>query len=250
MACFCELPREKLTLLNQSFYEIGLQLNLLKKEILSNPITGKFLLSPYTKSQEEIELLDRTWERICNSFCQKNNVPGFGKRVLMCTNGGIVFLNVQTYNPRIPKLSLSYTIVQTIIQSNFIYTELSDKPVNLLNIDKPPYPFNPEQTDISNVVLKSTSQSKSTNILLCGSTTPPPTDPNNTTPTRPKAIFFEDVSNHASRKEIAMVLTSRLKKPYGYSSRFSETNFNINYYVATNIVGNDGYEIVIRLSYF
>ena len=250
MVSLCQLPREKLTLLGISFYEIGQQLNILKKEILAHPKTIQFLLSPYTQTQEDIELVDRIWERIASRFCCENNIPGFGKRVLMSTNGGIVFLNVQTYNPTIPKLSLSYTIVQTILQTNYMYTDPSEEPVYSLNIDKPPYPFNPEHTDISNVVFQSTSQSQGTIILLCGSNTPPPTDPNDTTPTQTKAIFFENVPNHASRKEMSMVLTSRLKKPFGYASRFSETNFNVNYYVATNIVGNDGYDILIRLSYF
>jgi hypothetical protein len=83
-------------------------------------------------------------------------------------------------------------------------------------------------------------------MLKCGSNDFPATDPNNLEPQNCIATTFLEEPIHTGRKEIVQAMTNS----YGWCSRYSETIFVPNYYVATKLEGNDGYGIFIRLSYF
>jgi hypothetical protein len=245
-----DLPKQNLLGLGMTFYDIGVQLSALKTEILTHPTTRTFLRAPYQQTTDFILNLDRLWNRICSRFCQQRAPLNYGRRVLICSNSGSVFLNVQTYNADIPKLAFSYSIVEFPIHLNYQYSAPSVTPVNFQNIPESASPFNPENTNYSAVVTNSASQILESPGVLCGSPTPPPTDPSNLTPSQSTATTFAILANHLTRKEIQMVVVNPYTDSYGYASRFSDTNFATNYYVCTPIYGNDGYVVYLRLSYF
>lgn len=250
--CPLSLPTEPIRGLGKSFSEIGAELAALKEQLLALPITRAFLASPYTQTQASVEQLDRTWALLNSRLCNENVPTGYGKRVLMCTNGGHVFLNVQTYDSSISALSQSYYVVIVSPQVNFIYTAQppATTPVTTININPPPYSFNPDNIDISKVVSDPSTQVLSVltpSTLLCGCPQPPPTTAE---PAAYQATSFELLENHLTRKEVQQAIAKVNGCAYGYASRYSDTNFLVNYYVATTITGSDGYEVCLRLSYF
>ncbi|NDE17414.1 hypothetical protein EBZ80_21030 [bacterium] len=246
------LPAAPIAGLGLSFRDIGFELMALKAQILAQPVTAPFLASPYTQTQASVELLDRVWEDVATTACQTNVPEGYGKRVVMCTNGGHVFINVQTYDATIPQLAKSFYVAWIQPSVNFIYppSPPPTAPLTTIEIQPPPLVYNPNEINIDNVVNNPNTPARTLlqpGTLLCTSPNPPPAG---TAPAGYTATSFEMVENHMTRREIQQAMTSLEEDPVGWASRYSDTNFYVNYYVATTIVGADGYVVCLRLSYF
>lgn len=231
------VPNEKNSVINRSFRDIAKELKKFKKILLADPVTKDFLKSPYSKTREQVEFLDRVWTVFANKLVNDtSNLPnGCGKRILFCENGGKVFIDTSTYIEGNPKW-LNYSIFYGPVKSNIKMNAESDKPT------LPPenITFNPEELDLEK--LNNTPLEEMT-IIRAGSTQPPF---KNTNPEKTKPVHFQILENHATRKEIIMALSNE----YGYASRYSDTIFTPNWYVATQLFGKDGDSTYLRLSYF
>lgn len=246
------LPAAPIPDLGLSFRDLGVELMALKAQILAQPITPPFLASPYTQTQATVEQLDRVWASVAQTVCQTDVPQGFGKRVVMCTNSGHVFINVQTYDATIPQLAESFYVTWIQPSVNFIYAPPvpPTSPVTTIQIQPPPLVYNPDQINIDNVTTNPNSPATALltpGTLLCTSPNPPPTG---AAPAGYTATSFQMVENHMTRREIQQAMTSPEENPVGWASRYSDTNFDVNYYVATTIAGADGYLVCLRLSYF
>ena len=106
------VPNEKNAGINKSFRDIAKELKKFKKILWADPVTKDFLKSPYSKTREQVEFLDRVWTVFANKLVNDtSNVPkGYGKRILFCTNGGKVFIDVSTYVKDSPKW-LNYSMI-------------------------------------------------------------------------------------------------------------------------------------------
>lgn len=235
-----KIPCKKISDLNKSFRDIAKELNKYKKILHAHPITKDFLKNPYNKSREQIERLDRVWTILANNVVNDtSNIPsGYGKRILFCTNGGIVFIDTTTYisgNSKWLNYSICFGEVLGKIRTTDDGLSSSSSIITLT--------FNPEEIEIEEI---NTNYTKQSNSIRSGSNEPPKLDINDLTPLRSKAVNFQLLDNHSTRKEIQ----NTYSKNYGYASRYSDTIYTQNYYVATTITGADGYLCVVRLSYF
>ena len=242
-----KLPNKPITNLGISFRKIAYKLEKFKKKILSYPLTKEFLKNPYYQSEEFINNIDRLWARVANETVNDylDIPPGFGKRILFCSNDGNVFIDVSTYI-KDSKKWLNFSILALNTLQNYKFINNPTVPQYNVNINSNSQTFNYEQTNYDNVINNSNDQSKIFTILKCGSKTPPSLDPNDLTPQKTTATTFQEVDLHTTRTEIIQSINTK----YGYTSRYSGTTFTPNYYVATQLNGADEYTVFIRLSYF
>lgn len=240
------VPSNSIKELGLSFRGIAQQLCIFKNNLLSYPLVQQFLEDPYYQSYDNVVNLDRLCNRLANKMVNdiEDVPPGFGKRILFCTNDGSVFLDVSTFIP--DSKWLNYTIVSLTKNSNYKFIENPYDTQYNSNVNSCSDSFNYEETDWSNVIINNNTQSSKFITLKCGSNTEPNKDPNELSPQKTTAIDFFEMDNHTTRAEIIQSITN----PYGWASRYSSTNFTINYYVATQLTGVDGYNFFIRLSYF
>lgn len=242
-----KVPNYKITGLNLSFRDIAKQLCEFKNELLSDPLTKDFLSDPYNKTGDEINNIDILWSRISNKVVNNTTgvTPGYGKRILFASNDGHVFIDVSTFIENSKKW-LNFSIIALNQFNNYKFIDNPQVPQynNFLNSNS--LTFNYENTDYSNVINNGNTPNDFFNIIKCGSTSYPPTDINNLTPQNTKAISFRSVDLHTTRKEII----ESISNTYGYTSRYSDTTFTPNYYVATTLNGANGYSIFVRLSYY
>ena len=236
-----KVPCEIILGLNKSFKDIAKELKTYKKMLKAHPITTEFLKNPYNQTREQVEHLDRVWMIIANNVVNDtSNIPsGYGKRITFCANGGKVFIDTTTYLNGSSQW-LNYSIVfgdiswkiRTIdaLSSSAIFSTVT---------------FNPHETDIEEMN-NNTIYATQSDSFRVGSVEPPVLNINNLTPQKTKAVTFQLIENHLTRKEIQ----DASSKKYGWASRFSDTIFSPNYYVASTITGADGYLCFVRLSYF
>jgi hypothetical protein len=240
------VPNIPINGLGLSFRDIAQQLCLFKNNLKSYSLSQQFLSNPYNQSYETINNLDRLWARLANQTVNDSSgIPaGYGKRILFCANDGNVFIDVSTFYQNTKWMN--YSMVALNKFTNYKFINNPTEPQYNINVNSQSQTFNYEDTNWYNVTTDSSEQSKKFTTLKCGSTSPPPSDPNNLTPQGTTAVSFLEVDLHTTRKEIIQSIT----QPYGWSSRYSETVFSPNYYVATQLNGVDGYNIFVRLSYY
>lgn len=240
-----KVPNEKISGLGLSFREIAVQLCLLKKRILSYPRTQDFLLNPYGKTKAEIEELDIFWQTIGNQFVNdKSNIPaGYGRNCSFIANNGKLFIDVFTFEPG---KDTNNSIVEISLNQNIAVVPQPTQPVYITNTDSPPFPYNPQEIDISNLINNPSTQVNQYRILSALSKTPPNLDLNNLKPEKYTATKFFFNESASSRKEIIQAVSQK----YGWASRYGELTFSPSYFVATTIDGNDGYQIWLRISYY
>jgi hypothetical protein len=238
------VPNEKNSGINKSFRDIARELKKFKKILMINPVTKDFLKSPYSKTREEIEYLDRVWTVLANKLINDtSNLPtGYGKRLLFCTNGGKVFIDNSTFVSGNPKW-LNYSIIFGDLLLN-IEKEKRLPNVASLVLPQENITFNPQESKLDN--LNDTNLVKQSICVRAGSIEPPTLNIANLNPEKTKPVTFQLVENHLTRKEII----GATSKVYDWSSRYSDTVFTPNWYVATQLLGKDGYVVYVRLSYF
>lgn len=241
------VPDYNISGLNLSFRDIAKQLCEFKNELLSNDLTQDFLLSPYSKTGDYINNLDRLWARLANKVVNNTTgvTPGYGKRILFASNDGYVFIDVSTFIEGSKKW-LNFSVIALNRYSNFKFIDNPKVPQYNNFINSNSETFNYENINYSNIINNGNTPGKIFSNIKCGSTSYPPTDINDLTPQSTKAISFQLLDIHTTRKEII----ESVSNTYGYSSRYSDTTFTPNYYVATTLNGSDGYSIFIRLSYY
>jgi hypothetical protein len=235
------VPNEKISGLDKSFRDIAKELKKYKKILCENSVTRNFLKSPYTQTREEVEYLDRIWTVYANKLVNDlSNLPkGYGKRILFCTNSGEVFIDTSTFIKDNYKW-LNYSIISGKLLCNIKTNAESDN--NCCDIlSSQNISFNPQELSIENL---NNTLVKQLISIKAGSTEKPVV--NNFNPEKTKPISFDIISNHSTRKEIMMTLLNE----YGWASRYSDTIFTPNWYVATQLFGKEGYSVYIRLSYF
>jgi hypothetical protein len=238
---FDNVPNEKNTGINRSFRDIAKELTKFKKILLADPVTKEFLKSSYSKTREQVEFLDRVWTAFANKLVNDtSNVPkGYGKRILFCTNGGKVFIDVSTYVKDSPKW-LNYSMIFADLQRDIQTVESQSHTVSSdILLPAESITFNPHELRFDNF---NDATKIETTSLRAGSIEAP----RNTTAERTKPVRFQVLENHSTRKEIIMTFINE----YGWASRYSDTIFAPNWYVATQIRGKDGYSVFLRLSYF
>jgi hypothetical protein len=234
-----KIPCKRISDLNKSFRDIAKELKNYKKMLKAHPITIEFLKHPYNQTREQVELLDRVWIVLANIVVNDtSNIPsGYGKRILFCTNGGKVFIDITTYLSGSSRwLNYSTVFGDTLWNIRREYQLSASAIFSTVT-------FNPEEIDIEEI---NTNYTNDSNSFRVGSIEPPVLNINNLTPQQTKAVNFQLLDNHLTRKEIQ----DASSKKYGWSSRYSDTIFSPNFYVASTITGADGYLCFVRLSYF
>jgi hypothetical protein len=236
-----KVPCEIIPDLNKSFRDIAKELKIYKRMLKDHPITIEFLKHPYNQTREQVELLDRVWIVLANIVVNNtSNIPsGYGKRILFCTNGGKVFIDTTTYLSGSSKW-LNYSTVFGDISWKIRTVDQLSASAIFSTIT-----FNPDETDIEEINTNTNYTKQSTSFRV-GSIEPPVLNINNLTPQKTKAVNFQLLENHLTRKEIQ----DASSKKYGWTSRYSDTIFSPNFYVASTITGADGYLCFVRLSYF
>jgi len=238
------IPNEKISGINKSFRDIARELKRFKKILMIHPVTKDFLNSPYSKTREEIEYLDRVWIVLANKLINDtSNLPsGYGKRLLFCTNGGKVFIDNSTFIPGNTKW-LNYSIIFGDMLLNIEKEKRLTNVASLL-LSQENITFNPHESKLDN--LNESNLVKETICIRAGSIEPPTLNIANLNPEKTKPVTFQLLENHLTRQEII----GATSKEYGWSSRYSDTVFAPNWYVATQLIGKDGYVVYLRLCYF
>lgn len=238
------VPNEKNSGINKSFRDIARELKKFKKILMIHPVTKDFLKSPYSKTREEIEYLDRVWTVLANKFINDtSNLPtGYGKRLLFCTNGGKVFIDNSTFVSGNPKW-LNYSIIFGNLLLNIEKEKRLTNVASLL-LSQENITFNPQESKLDN--LNDSNLVTETICVRAGSIEPPTLNIANLNPEKTKPVTFQLLENHLTRQEII----GATSKEYAWSSRYSDTIFTPNWYVATQLLGKDGYVVYLRLSYF
>jgi len=240
-----KVPNEKITGLGLSFRDIAVQLCQLKKRILSYKRTQDFLKNPYGLDVTTIEELDIFWQTIANQWVndRPNIPPGYGRICAFVANNGKIFIDVITFEPG---KDTNNSIVEINTKLNLSFVPDPTQPVYELNTDSPPYPFNPQKIDITNLITNPDSQGFQFRVISALSSSPPNLDLNNLKPEAYKATKFLFNESASTRKEIIQAVTNK----YGWASRYGELSFSPTYFVATSIQGNDGYYIWLRIGYY
>lgn len=239
--------------IRKSFNDMYEELLLLTQKIIHVPIMKKLFENPYALSSEEVNQIDRVVAYYGNLFCNDTHSPRVYKRFLATTNDGLVWVDVSTFVPQLGLLN--FTTFRLNISSNVyeldkpqsdpIFSEFLINPQSIIS--------NPNNISITNIQQKLEFSPSQTVVLKIGLTSKPYTkndniDLNNPPPYEGEGISYKIVSNHLTRVEIQQAFLEGC----GFSSRYSETNFKFNYYVALRIRSAQyiGYSVVFRLSYF
>lgn len=245
---FLSIPNKPIINLGISFRTIARQLCAFKQNLMSYPLSKEFLSDPYHQTADTIFNLDRLWNRLANQFVNDltNVTQGFGKRILFCSNDGRVFIDVSTFKQGTRWQNFNMVAINKESNYKYIASPQQNDPQYNINITNNSITFNHENINITSLTNNGLQQAQHNQMLKCGSNDFPATDPNNLEPQNSVATTFLEEPLHTGRKEILQAMNS----PYGWCSRYSETIFSPNYYVATKLEGNDGYGVFIRLSYF
>lgn len=222
-----------------TFRTLALKLEKFKELLLSQPLTTLYLSNPYNLTLD-IDKVDRLWTRLANSYVNNLwDVPsGYGKRLTFCTNDGYVFIDVSTFSPNETNTKhLNYSMI-TMNQSYYVKSEGDYQIINDIPI------FNPENTNIE-------SMSSGTELLelcniKCGSTDSPIVSKTELTQQNSSATTYQKMDIESTRKEYLMTLTQK----YGWSSRYSNSLYTPSFYVATQMNGQRGYSVYLRLSFY
>ena len=161
---------------------------------------------------------------------------------MFCTNGGKVFIDNSTFilgNPKWLNHSIIFGDLLLNIEKEKILTNVASLLLSQENIT-----FNPQESKLDN--LNDDNVVKETICVRAGSIEPPTLNIANLNPEKTKPVAFQLLENHLTRQEII----GAMSKEYGWSSRYSDTIFTPNWYVATQLIGKDGYVVYLRLSYF
>lgn len=254
VCCAKDFPKKPIPGIGQSFHEMYQDLYALTQQILQVPIMKKLFDEPYALTREEVNQVDRVVEYYGNIFSndRKQLPDNVYKRFLATTNDGLVWVDVSTF---VPPILLNYTTYRLSISSNVyeltapqtepLFSEFFENPKSVIS--------NPNRISITNVQEQLQYAPSQTVVLKVGLDQAPYTpqdgvDSQNPPPYRGEGKSFRIVQNHQTRVEIQQAFLQGC----GYSSRYSETNFSYNYYVALRIRSERfiGYSVVFRFSYF
>lgn len=253
--CQAVFPRKKIPIIEKSFETIYQELLVLTQKIVKKPIMKKLFENPYQLSADEVNQVDRVVAYYASLFCNDTDkLPsGVYKRFLATTNDGLVWVDVSTYVPALGllnfttlRLNLSSNVYQlTQPQSSPLFSDFFKEPRSVVS--------NPNLVSLTNIQEKLEFAPAQTVVYKIGLTQKPYSpqdriDTNDPPPFGGEGVSYKIENNHQTRIEIQQAFLSGC----GYSSRYSETNFKFNYYVALRISSEKylGYSIVFRLSYF
>jgi len=103
-----DVPDTPIQGLGLSFRDIAIQLDGFIDQLLAFPQTIAFLANPYDlkgPSTARVEEIDRLWTRVANRFVNDHtSFPSsqWNRKITFVTNGGLVFINSQTFQERPP----------------------------------------------------------------------------------------------------------------------------------------------------
>jgi hypothetical protein len=204
--------------------------------LINETLTKTFLSNPYN-DDFEVDQLDLLWTRIANKYVNDiSDIPdNYGKRLTFCTNDGYVFIDVSTYKQGTQHLNFSMITMKQnyYLKSSGNYQIISNTPI-----------FNSENTNID-TINNGTNLSELCNIK-CGSDTAPIQSTDSLVGQETTATTYQKMDIESTRKEYLMTHFQK----YGWASRYSNSLYTPSYYVATQLSGNYGYSIYIRLSIY
>ena len=241
------VSNKKFTKLDFSFRTIAQELKLFINEVKSHPMIKKYLKDPYNQDRESMKKIYLIYTAFANKYVNRVNVSSnIGKRITFVNSAGRVAVDVTTFIPN--NLTwLNYNM--TLGTYSHVYDFKDSGDINLddggTTVQSDKVTFNPNGDIIKDI---STTPVYEAYCMRVGSTDAPNMDVKNITSQNSKGIKFQHIENHNTRKEIQDAFSEN--KKYNCSSRFSDTVYTQNFYVATKLAGNDGQEFVVRFSYF
>ena len=242
------VSNKKFTGLNFSFRTIARELKSFVKEVKCHPMIKKYLKDPYNQDRESMKQYYLIYTIFANQYVNNrvNVSSNIGKRITIVNSAGRVAVDVTTFIPN-SLVWLNYNM--TLGTYSHVYDYKNSGEVDLADggttVRSDKVTFNPNGEDLASLLTIPVFEAY---CMRVGSTDEPNMDIKNITSKNSKGISFQHVENHNTRKEIQDAFSEN--KKYNCSSRFSDTIYTQNFYVATKLSGNDGQEFAIRLSYF
>ena len=242
------VSNKKFTGLDFSFRTIARELKSFVKEVKSHPIIKKYLKDPYNQDRESMKQYYLIYTIFANQYVNNrvNVSSNIGKRITIVNSAGRVAVDVTTFIQNDLRW-LNYNM--TLGSYSHVYDYKDSGEIDLADggttVQSDKVTFNPNGEDLTNILTKPVFEAY---CMRVGSTDEPNMDIKNITSKNSKGISFQHVENHNTRKEIQDAFSEN--KKYNCSSRFSDTVYTQNFYVATKLSGNDGQEFAVRLSYF
>ena len=241
------VSNKKFTGLNFSFRMIARELKSFIKEVTSHPEIKKYLKDPYNQNRESMKRFYLIYTILANKYVNnRDNVSSnIGKRITFVNSAGRVAVDVTTFIPNTKWLNYNMTLGTYSHAYDYKNSGEIDFADRGTTVQSDKVTFNPNQDVLTNILTKPVTEAY---CMRVGSTDKPITDIKNITSQNSTGVSFQHVENHNTRKEIQDAFSEN--KKYSFSSRFSDTVYTQNFYVATKLSGNDGQEFAIRLSYF
>jgi hypothetical protein len=242
------VSNKNFTKLDFSFRTIALELKLFINEVKSHPIIKKYLKDPYNQDRESMRQFYLIYTAFANKYVNNrvNVSSNIGKRITIVNSAGRVAVDVTTFIPN-SVTWLNYNMTLGTYSHVYDYKDSAD--IDFVDggttVQSDKVTFNPNGEVLKNILTTPVSETYSMRV---GSTDAPNMDVKNITSQNSKGITFQHLENHNTRKEIQDAFSEN--KKYNCSSRFSDTVYTQNFYVATKLAGNDGQEFVVRFAYF
>jgi len=242
------VSNKNFTKLDFSFRTIARELKLFINEVTSHPEIKKYLKDPYNQNRQSMKQYYLIYTILANKYVNNRiNVSSkIGKRITFVNSAGRVAVDATTFIPNDTRW-LNYNMTLGTYSHAYDYKNSGeiDFTDSGTTVQSDKVTFNPNQDVLTHLLTKPVTEAY---CMRVGSTDPPITDIKNITSQNSIGVSFQHVENHNTRKEIQNAFSEN--KKYNCSSRFSDTVYTPNFYVATKLSGIDGQEIAVRLSYF